>query len=95
MERASVDCIDPAEPTPGGVPPITSATRTVVAANRAVERGREIDEPDELGAVAVRIVATMLLGERTRRRPRRLALVLGLAQQEPELCDRRREAKVR
>ena len=60
-----IDCIDPAEPTPGGVPPITSATRTVVAANRAVERGREIDEPQELGAVTVRIGATMLLGERT------------------------------
>jgi hypothetical protein len=60
-----VDCIDPAEPTPGQVPPATSATRTIVAANRAVERGREIDQPQELGAVSIRVGATMLLGERT------------------------------
>jgi len=43
----------------------TSVTRTVLAVSDAIERGREIDEAQELGPVTIRIGATMLLGERT------------------------------
>ena len=56
-----------------------------------LQRGREIHEADELGAVSVRVLATVLAGQRLNGRPRRRALEFGVAEQHAELRDRRGE----
>lgn len=59
-----------------------------------IERGPQVDQPDELGTMAIGIAASMRTRELGRRFPRRVSLEWRLSQQHTELGDRRGESQV-
>src|SRR4029453_8181236 len=59
-----------------------------------IERGRQVDQPEELGTIAIGIAATMRTRELGRRFPRRVPLEWRLSQQHTELGDGGGESQI-